>query len=564
MFRPAEGHGSRPRADLAEFQRRPRGDRDARIRAAMMLGCAALMALELHFDHGTLVAPGPLPDDERLAQLLVVDRRTGSHRAPAHRYREIVARLHSRGVAYDDLARNYQRIELPLVAPLDPFPHQREALAAWVAGGCTGIVELPTGAGKTLLAVLAIQHTGRPALIVVPTIDLMLQWQQVLQKWFGRPIGMLGGGLSERSELTITTYDSAAAQTEFHGNRFGLLICDECHHLPAPAYRFIAAGSLAPYRLGLTATLERADGLEAVAMELLGPVRYRARIDELEGTYLAPYEIHAIEVTLDEDEQARYDECRALYVDALRTSGVSLNQPGGWAHFIAHCHRSEDGRLAFQAYREQKRIAFTARSKVESLWRILCKHRGDRILIFTEDNDTVYRLSRLLLLPVITHQTKPAERADLLRRFAGGELPVLLTSKVLNEGVDVPDANVGVILSGNGSVREHVQRLGRILRKREGKRATLYEIFTAVAAEGRISERRRQHRAYQRGEPPPHHHLPAREQFAAPRDPNDDDAAYTDPNAPEPDYAEADDSAADDYTRPDGAPDLAGPEDVPC
>ena len=516
-----------------------------------MLGCAARMTLELHFDHGTLVAPGPLPDDERLARLLIVDRRTGNHRAPAHRYREIVARLHSRKHEYHDLARAYERLELPLAAPLDPFPHQREALAAWVAGGCTGIVELPTGAGKTLLAVLAIQHTGRPALIVVPTIDLMLQWQQVLQKWFDRPIGMLGGGLSERSELTITTYDSAAAQTEYHGNRFGLLICDECHHLPAPAYRFIAAGSLAPYRLGLTATLERADGLEAVAIKLPNPIRYRARIDELEGSYLAPYEIHAIEVTLDDDEQARYDECRALYVDALRTSGVALNQPGGWGHFIAHCHRSEEGRLAFQAYREQKRIAFTARAKIESLWRILGKHRHDRILIFTEDNDTVYRLSRLLLLPVITHQTRPQERADLLARFASGALPVLLTSKVLNEGVDVPDANVGVILSGNGSIREHVQRLGRILRKREGKRATLYEIFTAVAAEGRISERRRQHSAYQRGEPQPHHHLP--EAFADLSDADSREADRIEPDDFEPDTSQPDLSELDRF-----------PEDPAC
>ena len=466
------------------------------------------MALELHFDHGTLVAPGALPPDERLAQLLPHDSRTGNHRAPAHRYREIVGRLHKSGVAYQDLARQYERIELPLAAPLAPFPHQQASLDAWVAGGCTGIVELPTGAGKTLLAVLAIQHVGRPTLIVVPTIDLMLQWQQVLQKWFDRPIGMLGGGTHDRRELTVTTYDSAAAQTEFHGNRFGLLICDECHHLPAPAYRFIAAGSIAPYRLGLTATLDRTDGGEAIAMELLGPVRFRASIDELEGSYLAPYEIHTIEVALSEEEQLRYDECRAIYVDALRSSGVSLNHPSGWAHFIAHCYRTEEGRVAFQAYRDQRRIAFTAQSKVETLWRVLARHRNDHILVFTEDNDTVYRLSRLLMLPVITHQTKPAERVELLRGFACGDLPVLLTSKVLNEGVDVPDANVGVILSGNGSVREHVQRLGRILRKREGKRATLYENCTAVAAEGRISERRRQHRAYQRSEPVPHHHLP--------------------------------------------------------
>ncbi len=473
-----------------------------------MLDCAAAMALELHFDHGTVVVP-ELPNEfEALQQLLVRDARTGTYRAPAHRYRELVACLHRLKVPYTDHARNYSRdLGLALAQPLTPFPHQSAALAAWVAGGCTGIVELPTGSGKTILGIMAIHHVARPTLVVVPTIDLMLQWHKLLEAWFARPVGRLGGGHHDRQDLTITTYDSATAQTEFHGNRFGLLICDECHHLPAPAYQFIAAGSLAPYRLGLTATLGRADGGETVAMQLLGGLRYQADINALEGEYLANYETHQVEVCLDDDEQARYDECRGLYIDALRSSGISLQQPSGWGQFIAHCHRNEDGRLAFAAYREQKRIAFTARAKVETLWRLLVRHRNDRILVFTEDNDTVYRLSRLLLLPVITHQTRPAERVECLRAFATGELPVLLTSKVLNEGVDVPDANVGIILSGNGSIREHVQRLGRILRKRPDKRAYLYEIFTAVAAEGRISERRRQHAAYQR-ETPIHHHLP--------------------------------------------------------
>lgn len=517
------------------------------------------MALELHFDHGTLVVPTLPPPDAapELADLLVHDRRTGTHRAPARRYREIVACLSKRKLAFTDRAKDYVRVDLDLASPITPFPHQQQALDAWRAGGGTGIVELPTGAGKTLLAVLAIQHVGRPTLIVVPTIDLMLQWQQVLEKAFARPIGMLGGGAHDRRELTVTTYDSAAAQTEYHGNRFGLLVCDECHHLPAPAYRFIAAGSLAPYRLGLTATLARADGGEAVAMELLGPVRFRAGIDELEGTYLAPYEIHTLEVALTDEEQLRYDEARALYIDHLRRSGIPMNHPSGWARFIAHCHRTDEGRLAFSAYREQRRIAFTAQSKVDALWRVLCRHRGDRILVFTEDNDTVYRLSRLLFLPVITHQTKPAERIELLRQFAAGELPVLLTSKVLNEGVDVPDANVGIILSGNGSVREHVQRLGRILRKREGKRATLYEIFTAVAAEGRISERRRQHRAYQKGDPPIAHHLDDRAaDLSSGPDGSEPEPDFDDPNfAPWPD--------TDDLTtEPPGDP--PGDPEHPC
>ena len=135
------------------------------------------------------------------------------------------------------------------------------------------------------------------------------------------------------------------------------------------------------------------------------------------------------------------------------------------------------------------------------LWEIVVRHRRDRIIVFTGDYETVYRLSRWLLAPAITHHTPPAERVATLEAFSRGDWPVLLTSKVLNEGVDVPEANVGVILSGSGSVREHVQRLGRILRRRPDKTAILYEVCSAGTAESGISERRRQHRAYQRPVP---------------------------------------------------------------
>ncbi len=461
-----------------------------------------MAVIELEFEGGTLVASAlpPLYDDaDPLARLLVLDDRTGRYRAPAKHYREIVLALKARGLGFQDRARKFDRLgELAIRGELTPFPHQAAALDAWCKGGFRGIVEMPTGAGKTILAVLAIARTRRPTLVVVPTIDLMLQWQRVLAKWFEVPVGMLGGGYKEREDLTVTTYDSAAFQTEFHGNRFGLLVCDECHHLPAPAYRFIAEGSIAPFRLGLTATLERTDGGEHVAMELLGPVNYRVAIDALEGQYLAPYEIETVRVHLNEDEQERYDHARELYINFLRTSGVNLSSPEGWGRFIFLCHRSDEGREAFQGYREQRRIALTCQAKIDALWEILRRHRADRIIVFTEDNETVYRLSRLLFMPALTHQTRPAERKRLLAQFAAGELPMLLTSKVLNEGVDVPDANVGVILSGSGSVREHVQRLGRILRKRPDKRAVLYEVLTEVAAESGISERRRQHRAYDR------------------------------------------------------------------
>ena len=101
-----------------------------------------------------------------------------------------------------------------------------------------------------------------------------------------------------------------------------------------------------------------------------------------------------------------------------------------------------------------------------------------------------------MILPVLTHHTKGAERKRMLAAFRNGELPVLVTSRVLNEGVDVPEASVGIIVSGTGSVREHVQRLGRILRPKDDKQAVLYELISAGTGEAFTSERRRGHAAF--------------------------------------------------------------------
>jgi superfamily II DNA or RNA helicase len=158
--------------------------------------------------------------------------------------------------------------------------------------------------------------------------------------------------------------------------------------------------------------------------------------------------------------------------------------------------QSDTGRRAFAAYRRQRALALCAPGKIAVLARLLHQHRGDRTIVFTEDNATVYAISRRFLLPAITHQTKLKERSRILAAFNAGELLAVVTSKVLNEGVNVPEANVAIVLSGSGSVREHVQRLGRILRKGENKRATLYELVAAGTGEERTSEKRREHVAY--------------------------------------------------------------------
>jgi superfamily II DNA or RNA helicase len=104
----------------------------------------------------------------------------------------------------------------------------------------------------------------------------------------------------------------------------------------------------------------------------------------------------------------------------------------------------------------------------------------------------VYRIARDFLIPAITHDTPVKERHDILQRFRSGAYPVVVAACVLNEGVDVPEASVAIVLSGTGSWREYVQRLGRILRRREGKRAVLYEVVAEATSEEQVSRRRRQ------------------------------------------------------------------------
>jgi superfamily II DNA or RNA helicase len=452
--------------------------------------------LRLIFDAGTLVVGGP--DPALLATLpgCRLDPRSQVWRAEARHYRAIVERLRLDRIPYADEARAYEPAAWQIKDRRAPFPHQREALDVWWKQQGRGVVVLPTGTGKTYLAILAIEKAGRPALVITPTIDLLNQWYDELVSAFDVPVGLMGGGYHERQALTVTTYDSAAIHVERWGNRFGLVIFDEAHHLPGPTYQTSAVGSIAPFRLGLTATLERADGQETLMPDLIGPVVYRKEITELAGRYLAEYETIRLHVELSREDQQRYLEARNRYRGFVEARGISMGSPQGWRRFLQETYRSPEGRAAFQAYREQKRIAQAAPAKIEKLAELLDRHRADRIIVFTADNATVYKIARQFLVPAITHQTRAKERRDILLKFHDGVYPILVTSQVLNEGVNVPAASVGIVLSGTGSVREHVQRLGRLLRKFGDKQAILYEVVTRDTAEEITSDRRRQHSAY--------------------------------------------------------------------
>jgi superfamily II DNA or RNA helicase len=452
--------------------------------------------VSLRFVAGTLEIRGA-PDVEALAELTRWDERTQCFRAPAMHYAAVVRQLIRLGIEYEDEARDYLELSEGARMHPEPRPYQREALERWRRQGGRGVVVLPTGAGKTLVATLAIDLRRRSALVVAPTLDLVRQWYDGLRRTFsGIDCGVIGGGEYELAPLTVTTYDSAYLHMENIGDRFGLVVFDECHHLPGESYVLAARCCLAPFRLGLTATPERADGREELLDELVGPLAYRLNIIELSGNWLAEYETHRIVVHLSPEERAEYEAERSIYLTFLRSQGINMGGPSGWTDFVIRSSVSTAGRRAMEAYQRQRTIAFAAPAKLDCLDHLLHQHREHRTIIFTQDNATAYEVSRRFLVPSITHRTKITERSEILKGLADGDYGAVVTSKVLNEGVDVPAANVAIVISGSGSVREHVQRLGRILRPQEGKRAVLYELVTAETSETYVSERRRDHVAY--------------------------------------------------------------------
>ncbi|HEY5958245.1 MAG TPA: DEAD/DEAH box helicase family protein [Polyangiaceae bacterium] len=451
----------------------------------------------LRFRGGTLELLGlPATTVDAVGCDLRWDKRSGSFRGPAYIYAELVRFLVSQQIAFTDEARGYEELSLGWHLRREPRPYQTEAIRDWLRARGRGVITLPTGAGKTQVALMAIMDRKRSTLIVVPTLDLVRQWYDELRKAFNTEIGMVCGGSYDLRPITVTTYDSAHLHVERFGNQFGLVIFDEVHHLPSASYQLAAKLSLAPYRLGLTATPERVDGQEAIVDDLVGPIVYRKQIEEFAGEYLAAYDVESVGVELSEAERIEYDEARQTYLAFVRQQGIRLGGPTGWNDFVRRAARSIEGRKAFAAYRRQKSLAVAAAGKLLAVDDILHRHRLDRCLIFTLENTTAYTISRRFLLPIITHHTKVKERSQILERFAAGRYRTVVTSKVLNEGVDVPDANIAIVVSGTGSVREHVQRLGRILRPRDGKRAMLYEIITLQTSEQSTSDRRREHSAY--------------------------------------------------------------------
>jgi len=372
-----------------------------------------------------------------------------------------------------------------------PRRWQREAVEAWVSADHRGIVGVVTGAGKTVFAELCMLRfrAGSPSgrvVIIVPTLALLDQWFVSLREDLHVPEDEIAtysgeGRASEPKPVNLVVLNTARdAAPEIASSGPTFLIVDECHRAASPENLKSLEGDHEA-TLGMSATPERDydDWLDEVLIPRLGQIVYRydyqqARVDGV----IAPFDLVNVEVELNEREQAAY--------------GVLSNRV---ARLIRRRADGEDvdGQLR-RTLQSRAAVSATASMRVPAAVRLVERHRGDRTLVFHEriaNAEAIYRFleSRGGRATIYHSGVDPAVRRDNLRLFRRGVFDVLVTCRALDEGVNVPETRVAVIASSTASVRQRIQRLGRVLRPAPGKDAALvYTVFATDVERRRLEQ----------------------------------------------------------------------------
>lgn len=336
-------------------------------------------------------------------------------------------------------------------------PYQAEAADLFHANGEArgghGVIVLPCGAGKTIVGMAVIEKLQTETLILTTAITAVRQWiAELIDKTTltDAQVGEYSGERKEVRPVTVSTYQILGVSEKHRelldSRKWGLIIYDEVHMLPAPVFR-MTAELQSKRRLGLTATLIREDGLQGDVFSLIGPKRYEVPWKVLEKSgYIAKAECFEVRVPLAESARMEY---------------------------------------AVANKRQKFRIAAENPDKFAALLQLLQEHAGQHILVIGVYISQLTSVAELLHAPIITGKTKNSKRDALYRQFREGEFPVIIVSKVANYAIDLPDANVAIEISGSfGSRQEEAQRLGRILRPKTGENcAWFYTLVTSDTVE---------------------------------------------------------------------------------
>jgi superfamily II DNA or RNA helicase len=444
----------------------------------------------LRFDRGTLCFEGANASAASLSALHW-DPRSLGYRAQAYQAAALVQSLERDGAQIDGPPWPQTQHASTCWGELSLRPYQRDAIAAWNAFARRAVVVLPTGAGKTRVALAAMCLVRAPALVLCPTRALLDQWRREVAAVFSGAIGVVGDGEASLGDITIMTFESAYRRMDSLGDRFAMLIVDEVHHFGSGARSECLEMCSAPFRLGLTATAP-AFGSPALSRieRLVGPIACEVGLGALLGVHLSEVTIVRLPVTLSDTERCAYDAAYAPFAQ-LRAE-FTRNVPGAdWLALIRALSQSAAGREAIRGFHRATAIAALPSEKRARARHLLRLHSAEPTLVFTARTDDAYRIAEENLIAVITAETSRRERERVILGFREGQLRALVSAQVLNEGFDVPEARVAIILGSAQGEREQMQRIGRVLRKAPNKHAVVYELYTRNTIDDRRAQTRR-------------------------------------------------------------------------
>ena len=354
-----------------------------------------------------------------------------------------------------------ERVEIDLSGTFLARDYQESAVKSFLGNGERGTgfgtIVLPCGSGKTIVGILAMARLKTRTLILCPNVQSVHQWIREIRTKTNIADDMIGeysGDVKEIKPITVSTYqiltyrkpgtEEYAHFSLLRDGRWGFIIYDEVHMLPAPVFR-ITAELQSIYRLGLTATLIREDGREDEVFSLVGPKRYDSPWSELaQRGYIAEAYCHEIRVPLMEEDEVGY---------------------------------------ALASKREKYRIASVNRRKLDIVEGLVQKHSEDSIIIIGQYSEQLEEVGKRFSWPIVTGKTSNKVRDEIYQKFRNKEIRVLIVSKVANFAIDLPDCSVAIQISGTfGSRQEEAQRLGRILRPKE-RPSHFYTIITEYSEE---------------------------------------------------------------------------------
>lgn len=374
---------------------------------------------------------------------------------------------------------------------LEPREWQRAALAKWVDAGHRGVIEVATGGGKTLFALqcfLAVQDKNDNVgmTILVPTIPLVDQWYLCLKEELGvsrSEIAIYGGGLHQnhKAQFVISVLNTAREYETPPWDLDRLLVVDECHRAGSERN---SQALKEPYRytLGISATPIRQydDGFQNNIVPNLGPLIFKYSLAQAEADgVLSPFEIMNVQFDLLEHEQSAYDSLSRRIAYVINSDGP-------------------DSEKLPALLRTRARISNRSLMRIPLTVALMNDYRGQRTLIFHEEIASARRICKLLEQnehSVAAYHSKigASTRLENLQLFKRGIYDILVCCRALDEGINVPEANVALIAASTASRRQRIQRLGRVLRPTDGKAQALVITLYATPPEGeRLAEEQKQ------------------------------------------------------------------------